>query len=133
VIEVEILGAPADERVPAAGEVCRLVTLAAAAASVQEGHLAIEFVDEARIAQLNENFRGRRSATDVLSFPIDGDEQIGGGVMRELGDLVICLERTRDVREAIVHGVLHLVGFDHETDGGEMLALQRRLLAAWGQ
>ena len=47
----------------------------------------------------------------------------------ELGDVVICPDRAGDVREAIVHGVLHLVGFDHETDAGEMLALQRRLLA----
>jgi probable rRNA maturation factor len=41
---------------------------------------------------------------------------------------VICPEHTRDLREAIVHGVLHLVGFDHETDDGEMLSVQRRLL-----
>jgi probable rRNA maturation factor len=41
---------------------------------------------------------------------------------------VICLEHTSDVREAIVHGVLHLLGMDHETDNGEMLALQRELL-----
>ena len=47
---------------------------------------------------------------------------------RELGDVVICIEHADDVREAIVHGVLHLVGFDHEADDGEMLALQRRLL-----
>ena len=51
------------------------------------------------------------------------------GGARELGDVVICLEHTADVREAIVHGVLHLVGMDHETDEGEMLALQRELLA----
>ena len=43
--------------------------------------------------------------------------------------MVICPEHTADVREAIVHGVLHLVGMDHETDDGEMLALQRELLA----
>jgi probable rRNA maturation factor len=42
---------------------------------------------------------------------------------------VICPEHTRDLREAIVHGVLHLVGMDHERDGGEMLALQAELLA----
>jgi probable rRNA maturation factor len=42
---------------------------------------------------------------------------------------MICLARTRDVREAIVHGVLHLVGMDHETDEGQMLAAQQRLLA----
>ena len=64
--------------------------------------------------------------TDVLSFPIDGVEPVVG---RELGDVVICPEHTVDLREAIVHGVLHLVGMDHETDDGEMLALQRELLA----
>jgi probable rRNA maturation factor len=53
--------------------------------------------------------------------------------VRELGDVVICPEHTRDLREAIVHGVLHLVGMDHETDGGEMLALQAELLARESQ
>jgi ssRNA-specific RNase YbeY (16S rRNA maturation enzyme) len=52
---------------------------------------------------------------------------------RELGDVLICPEHTADVREAIVHGVLHLVGMDHETDDGEMLALQRELLASEGR
>ncbi|MCW3018548.1 MAG: rRNA maturation RNase YbeY [Solirubrobacterales bacterium] len=47
----------------------------------------------------------------------------------ELGDVVICPEHTVDVREAVVHGMLHLLGMDHETDDGEMLALQRELLA----
>ena len=48
---------------------------------------------------------------------------------RELGDIVICPEHTADLREAVVHGMLHLLGMDHETDDGEMLALQRELLA----
>ena len=48
---------------------------------------------------------------------------------RELGDVVICPAHTADLSEAIVHGVLHLVGFDHETDDGQMLELQRQLLA----
>jgi probable rRNA maturation factor len=57
------------------------------------------------------------------------DEQAGAGsVTRELGDVVICPQHTAELREAIVHGMLHLLGMDHETDGGEMLALQRRLL-----
>ena len=66
--------------------------------------------------------------TDVLSFPIDGDTPTPAGP-RELGDVVICPEHTADLREAVVHGVLHLVGMDHETDDGEMLALQRELLS----
>jgi probable rRNA maturation factor len=49
---------------------------------------------------------------------------------RELGDVIICIEHTTDVREAIVHGVLHLAGMDHERDDGEMLALQREVLTS---
>jgi probable rRNA maturation factor len=110
----------------------RLGRLAAGAAGISDGHVAIEFVDEQRIAQLNESVRGKSEATDVLSFPIDGSDRLEGGVLRELGDVVICPQHTTDVREAIVHGVLHLVGFDHEHDDGEMLELQRELLAAAG-
>jgi probable rRNA maturation factor len=62
----------------------------------------------------------------VLSFPIDEDGPSDGP--RELGDVVICPEHTEDLIEAVVHGVLHLCGYDHETDDGEMLALQRRVL-----
>lgn len=51
---------------------------------------------------------------------------------RELGDVIICPEHTVDLREAIVHGVLHLVGMDHETDDGQMLALQAELLGCNG-
>ena len=65
--------------------------------------------------------------TDVLSFPVDGGGPSTGP--REIGDVVICPEHTADLEEATVHGVLHLAGFDHETDGGEMLALQDRVLA----
>jgi probable rRNA maturation factor len=62
----------------------------------------------------------------VLSFPIDEDDPVAGP--RELGDVVICPEHTEDVVEAVVHGVLHLCGYDHETDDGEMLALQDRVI-----
>ena len=58
----------------------------------------------------------------ALSFPVDGDGD--GSGPRELGDIIICPQMTEDLREAIVHGALHLVGMDHETDDGEMLALQ---------
>ena len=66
--------------------------------------------------------------TDVLSFPIDGAGPAAGP--RELGDVVICPEHTADLVEATVHGVLHLCGYDHETDDGEMLALQESIAAA---
>ena len=52
---------------------------------------------------------------------------------RELGDVVVCPEHTTDLTEAVVHGVLHLCGYDHERDDGEMLALQREVLSGLGR
>ena len=101
--------------------------LALATAGVAEGHVAVEFVDAARIAELNARHRGKEGPTDVLSFPVDEDGVAAGP--RELGDVVICPEHTEDLLEAVVHGVLHLVGMDHEADGGEMLALQAELMS----
>jgi probable rRNA maturation factor len=75
---------------------------------------------------LNREHRNIDRPTDVLSFPVDERGPPAGP--RELGDVVICPEQTDDLTEAVVHGVLHLCGHDHETDGGEMLALQRRVL-----
>jgi probable rRNA maturation factor len=96
------------------------------AAGVVDGHLAIELVDAERIRELNREHRGRDRPTDVLSFPVDEDGRAHGP--RELGDIVICPEYTRDLTEAVVHGVLHLCGYDHETDSGEMLSLQDRVM-----
>jgi probable rRNA maturation factor len=62
----------------------------------------------------------------VLSFPIDENGPAAGP--RELGDVVICPEQTENLTEAVVHGVLHLCGYDHESDDGEMLALQDRVM-----
>jgi probable rRNA maturation factor len=128
VVEVEVQGAEVlGTGAPPAQRLRRLCILAAVTAGVDEGHLAIEFVCAERIAELNRQHRGKRGPTDVLSFPIDG-AQPTDGVLRELGDVVICPEHTEDVCEAIVHGVLHLVGMDHESDQGEMLAVQAELL-----
>jgi probable rRNA maturation factor len=104
------------------------VELAAASAGVADGHVAVEFVDAARIAELNERHRGKPGPTDVLSFPIDEDKKLSPPTPRELGDVVICPEHTTDLLEAVVHGVLHLTGMDHETDDGEMLVLQAEIL-----
>jgi probable rRNA maturation factor len=94
---------------------------------VTDGHLAVELVSEQRIRELNREHRGKDEPTDVLSFPIDEDQPVAGP--RELGDVVICPEHTEDVVEAVVHGVLHLCGYDHETDDGRMLALQDAIVA----
>jgi probable rRNA maturation factor len=151
-IEVEVFGADLAPRQPPSTELRRLCACAAARMGVEQAHVAIEFVGAARIAALNVEHRGKAGATDVLSFPIDGVGPLagvadaierraggtatggipGGGVPRELGDIVICPEHTADLREAVVHGMLHLLGMDHETDDGEMLALQRELLAGAG-
>ncbi|HEX7609359.1 MAG TPA: rRNA maturation RNase YbeY [Solirubrobacteraceae bacterium] len=130
-IEVELFGAELAPTGPAAREVQSLCTAAAASRGVGEAHVAIEYVGETRIAELNEAHRGKAEPTDVLSFPIDGVEPVAGP--RELGDIVICPAHTADLREAIVHGMLHLLGMDHETDDGEMLGLQRELLARAGR
>jgi probable rRNA maturation factor len=99
-----------------------------AAVGVVDGHLAVELVDERRIRELNREYRGLDRPTDVLAFPIDGTGATAGP--RELGDVVICPEHAEDLVEAAVHGVLHLCGYDHEVDNGEMLALQARIMEA---
>jgi probable rRNA maturation factor len=96
-------------------------------AGVHDGHVALAFVGAGEIAALNAEHRGKAGPTDVLSFPIDEAEADVPGP-RELGDIVICPPHTEDIREAIVHGALHLVGMDHETDDGEMLTVQAELL-----
>jgi probable rRNA maturation factor len=123
-LEVEVLGLPAGA--PSAQELQQLCVVALSSAQIDNGHLAIEFVSEDRIRELNREYRGIDQATDVLSFGVDQDGPSAGP--RELGDIVICPEHTADIREAVVHGALHLTGMDHETDDGEMLALQRELL-----
>ena len=89
--------------------------------------MAVTFVTPEEIAALNAEHRGKPAPTDVLSFPVDGADRLALGE-RELGDVVICPEHTVDLTEAVVHGVLHLVGMDHETDDGEMLALQAEVM-----
>jgi probable rRNA maturation factor len=120
-LEVDVIGDAL-----AAPLVLEACTLAAASAGIEDGHLAVEFVDAERIAELNSEYRGEPGPTDVLSFGIDEDGAAAGP--RELGDVVICPAHTEDLLEAVVHGVLHLTGMDHEVDDGEMLALQAEIM-----
>ncbi len=124
---IEVIGlelaAPAGLTTPEAQELC---ALAFSSAGIDDGHAAIEFVGEERIRELNREYRDHDEPTDVLSFGVDEGGDSAGP--RELGDIVICPPHTDDVREAIVHGSLHLTGMDHETDDGEMLALQAELM-----
>jgi probable rRNA maturation factor len=121
-LEVDVLG----DDLPAE-RVRHACVLAAATAGVEDGHVAVAFVEPDEIAALNAEHRGKDGPTDVLSFPVDGDGPVAGE--RELGDVVICPQHTENLTEAVVHGVLHLVGMDHETDEGEMLALQAEVLS----
>jgi len=121
-LDVEVIGGALPRE-----RVLEAVGYAAASAGIGEGHVAVTFVDADRIAELNEEWRGKPGPTDVLSFPVDEDEDDVVGE-RELGDVFICPEYTVDLTEAVVHGVLHLTGMDHETDEGEMLALQAEIM-----
>ena len=126
-LDIEVLGIDLlVPDAPTALEVRELCVLALASAGIGEGHMAVEFVGEERIQSLNSEYRRRDAPTDVLSFGVDEDGIPAGP--RELGDIVICPEHTTDLREAVVHGALHLTGMDHEVDDGEMLALQSELM-----
>jgi len=126
-LDIEVLGI--DMLVPDAPtalEVRELCVLALASAGIEDGHMAVEFVDSDRIQELNREYRSVDEPTDVLSFGVDEDGDAAGP--REIGDIVICPEHTDDLREAVIHGTLHLTGMDHESDEGEMLALQAELM-----
>jgi probable rRNA maturation factor len=124
-VPVDLSDVPEDLRGP--------VAAALAAVGVEEGHLAVEIVDAGRIRELNREHRGKDEPTDVLSFPIDELGPAAGP--RELGDVAICPGLCVDMTltETVVHGVLHLCGHDHETDDGEMLALQAEVLESLGR
>jgi probable rRNA maturation factor len=117
-LSLDLTDVPADLQGP--------VAAALGAAGVADGHLAVELVDSTRIRELNREHREKDAPTDVLAFPIDETGPTAGP--RELGDVAICPEHCADVTEAAVHGVLHLCGYDHETDAGEMLALQGEVM-----
>jgi probable rRNA maturation factor len=106
--------------------------------------VSIAFVDDEHMRGLNRKFRHKSSTTDVLTFPADdsyGDPNNGG---RPLGDIVISVDQARrqatdekhslaiEVRYLILHGILHALGYDHETDRGEMNALELEVRSVIG-
>ena len=105
-------------------------TKALAAISKSESSATIAFVSDKKIRELNRQFRGIDKATDVLSFPSDGPE---------LGDIAVSVDTAavqakenglkldEEIAQLILHGLLHLSGYDHETDNGEMNRLELRL------
>jgi probable rRNA maturation factor len=131
----------------------QLVAATIAAVQVPEGHvdIGVQFVDVQHILRLNRDHRHVDAATDVLSFPIDGLEELEPGLPRQLGDVVICpayveeqvagrlqMHHTDETVDAalercIVHGVLHLCGYDHERskdDAAQMYQLEQQVLDA---
>ncbi|HEX7833133.1 MAG TPA: rRNA maturation RNase YbeY [Thermoanaerobaculia bacterium] len=109
------------------------------------GEVSIAFVDDSQMTELNQRFRKKAKTTDVLTFPADdsyGDPQDDEG--RPLGDIVISVDQAKrqavdekhslatEVRYLILHGVLHALGYDHETDQGEMNGLEIAVRAQVG-
>ena len=104
----------------------------------QSADATIAFVSDKRIKELNQRFRGLNRATDVLSFPAETDKFVESAE-RNLGDIAISVERAatqarenglsyeQEIAQLILHGLLHLCGYDHETDDGEMNRLELRL------
>ena len=97
-----------------------------------DSSVTIAFVSDSRIRSLNQQFRGINKPTDVLSFPADLEEG-------QLGDIAISVETAarqakengltlnEEIAQLILHGLIHLSGYDHETDNGEMNRLELRL------
>jgi probable rRNA maturation factor len=104
-----------------------------------DAEAAVILVEPETIRDLNREHRGIDDVTDVLAFPIDELEELPDGVPRLLGDVVICLATVREQAAALghppgrelailaTHGTLHLLGYDHEADAGEMLAREQEL------
>jgi probable rRNA maturation factor len=96
--------------------------------------LGVRFVGDREMRRANRRFRGQDATTDVLSFPGEGEH---------LGDLLIAVPAARrqaaaaghgvdrELKTLLLHGVLHCLGYDHETDRGEMERLERRLRRRW--
>ena len=87
------------------------------AEGIADGELGLIFVGPDEIRTLKRDHLGVDEATDVLSFPIDGRDRLPAGAPRQLGDAVLCPQVVGDRwREPLVHGLLHLVGYDHGTE-----------------
>ena len=94
---------------------------------VEQGELGLAFVDPEEMQALKRDHLGIDEATDVLSFPIDGRDELAAGLPRQLGDAILCPQVVGEAwRAPLVHGLLHLLGYDH---GDEMEARERALAA----
>jgi probable rRNA maturation factor len=95
------------------------------AEGIEDGDLGLVFVAAEEMRALKQEHLGQDEVTDVLSFPIDAREVLPAGMPRQLGDVVLCPQVVGDAwREPLVHGLLHLLGYDH---GVEMEAREAEL------
>ena len=110
------------------------VRFACARVGIARATVGLVVVSPDEMAAINGEHRGKPEPTDVLSFPVDGPEARDwpdDGPPPELGDILICPEAAEEPLTTLaVHGLLHLVGYDHEVDDGEMLALQDDIVHA---
>lgn len=127
-------------------EIKKLVEFALKYQNINNSIFNIIIVDEEKIRELNKNYRNKDSVTDVISFALEDDEIFVKTDFRVLGDIYICLKRAKDqakeyghsiLRELsflTVHGLLHLLGYDHmeEYDEKIMFELQERILDEYG-
>jgi probable rRNA maturation factor len=120
----------------------------AAPPHLRDARVSVLLTDDMRIQGLNREWRGKDKPTDVLSFPAyDPDVPVPPGELPELGDVAIALETVRrdaaaeerpvedHLRHMVIHGVLHLLGFDHETGEADALRMERTeagILATFG-
>ena len=119
-------------------EIAQFVRKVLIALRVDDGinEVSIAIVDDDAMRTLNRQFRKRNKTTDVLTFPADASDADPQAHGRPLGDIVISADQARrqaadqhhslatEVRYLILHGILHALGYDHETDDGEMNALE---------
>jgi probable rRNA maturation factor len=104
-----------------------LAQRALAAEGIDAGELGLAFVGSEEMRELKRDHLGIDETTDVLSFPIDGRDELPEGVPRQLGDVILCPAVVgEEWRWPLVHGLLHLLGYDH---GDEMEAREQELLA----
>ncbi|MBA2358817.1 MAG: rRNA maturation RNase YbeY [Actinobacteria bacterium] len=105
----------------AAADLARLVL---AAEGIEEAELGLAFVGPVEMRHLKRDHLGIDEPTDVLSFPIDGRGEVPAGVPRQLGDAILCPQVVgAQWRQPLVHGLLHLLGYEH---GDEMQAREER-------
>jgi len=139
-MDVAIVAKQRARRVPVARLTAFVRLVAREAPPTKATGVSIVLAGDATVRRLNRDFRGKDTTTDVLSFPSGGDHLPDG--TRPLGDIVISVAQAarqakgaghslaREVRVLVIHGYLHLLGYDHEVDDGTMMRLQARLARA---